>query len=313
MISAGSAAKILFSSRFQVRRIICLPRRIVRHPLALIMCLQELRATHYDLAIDPCVASHSGHLLLGMAEARYKVGFASGDSFDTVRDSNPGLPDHLAKRGVHALRAALADSVQRSWPTLDVRLTSAELQQGRRALDGILARHEDPADRPRLVLGLFAHATGNKRLPEAWWDALVARLQEARPDVRIVDVLAAHGQSQLPGVRASFYTRDLRKLAAVLANMQGFVSADCGVMHLAAAAGTPTLGLFSRTNRTKYTPYGHRNDGLDVFVDDADEDASGTGTAHLAVMAWIRQVVTADIDVDSDNPASHRAPSDPSS
>lgn len=299
MVSAGRAAKDLFSSRFQVRRIICLPRRIVRHLLASVLCLRSMRATRYDLAIDPCVASHSGHLLLGVAKARYKVGFASSDTFDALREDQPDVPDHLAKRGVYALRKALADDTCPPWPVLDVRLTSNELQQGRAALDRILTRSEGGIGRRHPVLGVFAHATGNKRLSEAWWSALVTKLQEIRPDVRVVNVLAAHGQSQLSGAQASFYTSDLRKLGAVLANMQGFVSADCGVMHLATAVGTPTLGLFARANRSKYTPYGHRNAGLDVSTTDADEGANGTSVAHLAVMAWIKQTIATNSGVNA--------------
>lgn len=291
MVSAGCAAKDLFSSRFQVRRVICLPRRIVRHLWESALYLRDMRATRYDLAIDPCVASHSGRLLLGMAKARYKVGLASGNTINTLDDAYPGLPDHLAQRGVYILRRALGDTACTSWPMLDVCLTSYELQQGRVALDRMLASSEDSAGRSRPVLGVFANATGNKRLSEAWWGVLVAKLHEIRPDIRIVNILAAHGQSQLSGAQTSFYSGDLRKLAAVLAHMQGFVSADCGVMHLAAAVGVPTLGLFTRANRAKYTPYGHHNQGLDVSVADAGEDASGTGAAHLAVMAWIKQCI----------------------
>lgn len=288
LVSAGEAAKTLYSARFQIRRVTCLPRRIVRHPLAAFACLRELRATRYDLAIDPCVASNTGHFLLGACKARYKVGFTSSLAFDALREHDAGLPDHLGKRGVHALRTALGDAKRASWPALDVRLTPNELQQGRHALERILGHATDAHDR-RPVLGVFANATGNKRLPEAWWGALATHLQAARPDVRIVEVLAEHGRSQLPGATASFYTRDLRKLAAVLANLHGFVSADCGVMHLAAAVDTPTLGLFVRGNRIKYAPYGDRNNGLDVAMDNADGD--GAGAAHMSVMAWVRQAI----------------------
>lgn len=300
VVSAGNAAKDLFSSRFQVRRIICLPRRIARHLPASVACLRSMRATHYDLAIDPCVGSHSGHLLLGMARADYKVGFASGDTAGMEHEAPSDLPDHLAKRGVYALRRALAADTSLPWPMLDAGLPSNELQDGQRALDRILGRREDAAEREGPVLGIFADATGDKRLPESWWNALVARLREIRPDVRIVNVLAAHGQPQLSGVETSFYTTDLRKLGAVVANMDGFVSADCGVMHLAAAGGTPTLGLFTRDNRGKYGPYGNHNTGLDVSIDDADANASGTSVAHLAAMAWIKRVIvqTSDVNVD---------------
>lgn len=300
MISAGCAARTLFSTRFHMRRVLALPRRIARHPFATMACLRQVRASSYDLAIDPCMTSHSGHLLLGMCRARYKVGFDSDTTFELLRKRDPGLPEHLAKRGVHALRRTLTGTTRTSWPSLDVRLAPIELQRGRHALDRILGDGADPCGRERPVIGVFANATGNKRLPEAWWGALVTHLKATRPDVRIVDVLAEHGSSQLPAATASFYTRDLRKLAAVLADMQAFVSGDCGVMHLAAAVGTPTLGLFLHANRAKYVPYGGCNGGLDVMVNDARGDSCGASMAHMSIMAWLRKVVAPDAGTEAD-------------
>jgi len=37
------------------------------------------------------------------------------------------------------------------------------------------------------------------------------------------------------------------------------ISADCGVMHLAVASGTPTIGMFSITDAKIYGPYGSHN------------------------------------------------------
>lgn len=48
----------------------------------------------------------------------------------------------------------------------------------------------------------------------------------------------------------------LPEAAAVLARCTLFVGNDSGLMHLAAAAGTPTLGLFGPTPATQYSPAG---------------------------------------------------------
>ncbi|MDE2464387.1 MAG: hypothetical protein KGO02_11825, partial [Alphaproteobacteria bacterium] len=89
--------------------------------------------------------------------------------------------------------------------------------------------------------------------------------------------LAEHGASQLSGSFASFYTRDVRKLAAVIASLDGFISADCGVMHVAAASGTPTYGLFSVTDEAKYAPYGRGSGGIDTRNLSATEAAAAVG------------------------------------
>jgi ADP-heptose:LPS heptosyltransferase len=280
IVGSGGAAHVLFSTRFQVRRVMSFPRRIARHLWTSFSLVRELRRDTYDLAIDACVGSTSARLLLGAARARYKVGFAATAAGNgALRAYDEGRPHHLAKRGVFLLRTAYAGPTGSGWPALVVGLSDAELQRGRCALESILG---NAARRP--VLGIFANATGAKRHAQAWWIAFVAALRTQRPDLVIVDVLAEHGRSQLPGANASFYSRDLRKLASVLAGMQGFVSADCGVMHLAAAVGVPTLGLFALSNSAKYAPYGAANKAIDTGGMD------GTQAARVA-SGWVQRAV----------------------
>ncbi len=51
---------------------------------------------------------------------------------------------------------------------------------------------------------------------------------------------------------------DLLTTAAVMARADLFVGNDSGMMHLAAAAGAPTLGLFGPTDERLYGPWGER-------------------------------------------------------
>ncbi|WP_050801400.1 glycosyltransferase family 9 protein [Gluconobacter morbifer] len=50
--------------------------------------------------------------------------------------------------------------------------------------------------------------------------------------------------------------RPLGEVAALLRRCRLFVGNDSGLMHLAAAAGTPTLGLFGPSRATEYAPAG---------------------------------------------------------
>ncbi|HET7300037.1 MAG TPA: glycosyltransferase family 9 protein, partial [Oleiagrimonas sp.] len=280
IVSAGESARELFANRFHVHRVLCFSRRMVRHPWHTLRLLRDIRGTRYDLAIDPCVNSHSGRLLLGLCRARHKLGFPidiDNSSYHTHR------PRHMAKCGVFLLRTAYAGMHEGDWPPLRVELAPAERQQGRAALLNIFPSNEANDPTPPII-GIFAHASGNKRLSEAWWVEFVDRLQIQRPEWRLVNLLAHHGRSQLPDTVPPVYSCDLRKLASVLSGMQGFISGDCGVMHLAAAVGTPTLGLFTHSNRDRYTPYDGDNRGVDLVV--------GNDPAHAARMAieWLDQV-----------------------
>ncbi|RCS30340.1 lipopolysaccharide heptosyltransferase family protein [Rhodanobacter denitrificans] len=285
LVVGGEAASHLFANRFQVRRIFSLPRKIARHLWRTRGLLRELRRNSYDLAIDSSQGSQSGRLLLLMVKARFKLGFPDPETKPGSAWHGLPCPDHLAQRGVFLLRAARGQEQGRPYPPLNLDLSDGEKQQARRALANILGTSPLlPAG--RTIVGIFANATGAKCYGEDWWQRFVGALMEQRPDVLLVDVLAEHGRSQLGGDFAPYYTRDLRRLASMVANMDGFISADCGVMHLAAASGTPTLGLFSVTAPSKYAPYGGLNGAIDTH---------GMSAAEVAGMAadWLGGVVPA--------------------
>ncbi len=50
----------------------------------------------------------------------------------------------------------------------------------------------------------------------------------------------------------------LTEAAAVMARVDIYVGNDSGLMHLAAASGTPTIGLFGPSNEDHYHPWGER-------------------------------------------------------
>ena len=270
IISAGHAAGTLFGNRFLVRQVISLPSRIARHLWLSVKLLRQLRGNSYDLAIDASNGSQSGRLLLAITHARFKLGFP--DERVGAQSAWHGLPapEHFAQRGVFLLRTAYAGEVRQVYPPLNMRLSDDDRAQARRALAGILG-----VSMPRQrVVGIFANATGAKRYDTDWWMPFLDALQKLQPEARIVELVADHGRSQLGEKFPAYYTRDLVRLAAVMANMQAVISADCGVMHLAVASGTPTLGLFSVTSAEKYGPYGPSNSAVDTRALSAAEVAA---------------------------------------
>jgi hypothetical protein len=70
------------------------------------------------------------------------------------------------------------------------------------------------------------------------------------------------GRSRLDGSLPTLHSTRLRELGAALQAMSLVVSADCGVMHLASAAGARTPGLFKATPLAKYAPYGNGSVGM---------------------------------------------------
>ncbi|HUM08237.1 MAG TPA: glycosyltransferase family 9 protein, partial [Acidocella sp.] len=113
--------------------------------------------------------------------------------------------------------------------------------------------------------------------PTANWDGKIW------PPERFVEVFHALA-AQMPGARAAVFggpgADEARRAAPLLAALPGaidlvgklslpeaaaclrrckiFIGNDSGLMHLAAAAGTPTLGLFGRSKASEYAPAGVR-------------------------------------------------------
>lgn len=281
-ILGSGASACLYAQRFSVRTVLVLPCRIARHPVRAVAALLALRRGRYDLAIDACNGSQSGRIALALAHARYKLGFPDpalnpASAWHALR-----WPEHLAHRSVFLLRQACARAARPDYPPLNLDLTPDE----RRAAAQTMARLcAESGECHAATVAIFPNATGAKYYGEAWWQRFVDAFGASCPQVRLVDLLAAHGRSQLGSRLTPFYSRNLRRLAAMAGCMDGVISADCGVMHLAAASGTPTLGLFSVTDPAKYAPYGGANAAVDTRGMDAADAAAATAQWCKALLA----------------------------
>lgn len=266
ILGAGQAPAAIFAHFATVRSVFALHHRIVRHLPATFGLLRTLRRTRYDLIVDAGTGSSSGRILLALLHGRFKVA-----GHDDKAHAATGRPAHLAWRAVHLLRRAYAGNAASDWPAMDIRLDDTERARGVAMLQRLLSG--SAAQGTGKVVALFANATGRKRYDETWWQRFIDALQAGEPDLRFIEVVAAHAQSQLGSRLPTFYSSDLRKMAALIDATDLFISADCGVMHLAATTGTKTIGLFSVTDRDKYSPYGRGNVSLDTSHGDPAEAA----------------------------------------
>ncbi len=124
-----------------------------------------------------------------------------------------------------------------------------------------------PAGAPVLAIGPAANWTG-KQWPAARFAEAVQRLTGPAgllAGARIAILAAGPERDQArPVIEALPATRvldlvgavDLLTAAACLRRCRAFLGNDSGLMHLAAAAGTPTLGLFGPSHTRRYRPWG---------------------------------------------------------
>jgi heptosyltransferase-3 len=123
-----------------------------------------------------------------------------------------------------------------------------------------------PAGETWIGLGPTANWAGKVWPAERFvqlFDSLSERLPGARAAVfagpgEAERTMAAPVLAALPGAVDLVGRLTLPEAAACLARCTLFVGNDSGLMHLAAAAGTPTLGLFGPTFASEYAPRGRR-------------------------------------------------------
>jgi len=132
----------------------------------------------------------------------------------------------------------------------------------RRAAEALL-----PPGGPVLAIGPAANWRGKQWRAENF-AALAQRLvapEGIMPGARVAVLAAAHERRQAapliaalppPRVVDLVGRTDLPVAAAVLQRTRLFVGNDTGLMHLAAAAGVPTLGLFGPSPAARYAPWG---------------------------------------------------------
>ena len=124
-----------------------------------------------------------------------------------------------------------------------------------------------PAGAPMLAIGTAANWRGKQWRGNRFAE-LARRLTATGgllPGARVAVLAGAHERGQalplldaIPGERVIDLVGrvDLLTAAAVLRHCALFIGNDTGLMHIAAAIGTPTLGLFGPSPIEKYAPWG---------------------------------------------------------
>jgi heptosyltransferase-3 len=264
IVTGGHAAAEIFKGYRNVAAVLSFPGKSARHPAQTLGLLWRLLTSRYDLAVDPVTRSRGGRALLWLVSARQRVGFAWGrwwrDRTLTHAVRSDSVSPHLAQCAVQLVQDANAPM-----PALDLRLDATERARGVAEVRKLL-----PAPSPgRLLVGIYATATAAKNYSTEWWQTAIAELQQRMPNIDIVEFAPHDGVSRLQNRHPLLICDRPRDMCAVLSAVPVIVSGDCGVMHLAVAAGSQVIGLFKATDPVKYAPYGNGSTALMTQGDEA--------------------------------------------
>jgi len=255
----GTLAPVIFENYDVVDKTIHLPKKPFKDLLEYLKVWISIKKEPYDMAINVDQNSSSGRLAVRFSNAKYKF---YGDSNDEQSQQKNDY-DHIAKYPVYNFRNYLTKlrlvKSNKIVAPLDLKLSSAEITNGKKLLN-------DLGNSDKKTICIFTYATGTKCLSEEWWERFYDQLTEEYKNYNIIEILPVENVSQIDFKAPAFYSKDIREIGSVIANADLFIGADSGIMHLASAVQTPTIGLFSVSNLKKYEPYDNSSIGIDVTL-----------------------------------------------
>ena len=222
--------------------------------------ISAIRAESFDLAVV-LPRSFEAALWVALGRVPRRVGFAA-------QGRGPLLTDRAAAAASVAGRHQAYDYLQMLRDTLGVegRVEDTRLEVGeeRRAMmqEWLAGRRRRPGA-PLIALAAGAAYGPAKQWPPQRYAALIDHLAEraecilvGSPDERPpCEEIAAASRA---GAIVSAGSTDVGDLVAVLSLCAGFAGNDSGAMHVAAALGIPTVGIFGSTEPQRTGPLGLR-------------------------------------------------------
>jgi ADP-heptose:LPS heptosyltransferase len=239
-------------------------RAVARNPFKLISLVRQLRRGGYDLAFDAAgdhTVSFTHLALTALCGARFRIGHARGAASDFYELAVP-IPE-----GVRHASEAHLDLLRAVTP---IKSTARPLLR-RPADTGFATRfcasQRIATDRPMVLV--HPGARGQKQWPaENFVETIRMVKQETDAVIAMVwgpaDVAAAErvlNQAGKTVTAAGILSFD--DLISLLRHATVFVSADCGPMHLAAAAETAVVAVFCASPLEEYHTLGAHDRALD--------------------------------------------------
>jgi heptosyltransferase-3 len=248
----GGAPAAALLRGFPLARVHVVERRDAARPWRLVGLVRALRRERYDVALHLSTATGSlGALLVGASGARHRLGVrrAEGNVYFTTAVEAPESPHKVDELLGYLARLGLEAQGERT-----LALTAAERAEGAARLRAFAG---EPAG------GCVALFVGGRARKGKGWPlgafAQVAEGLRSRGIVPVVflgpDELAREAEIRAALAGAAFVVEpDARRVGALLSACRAVLTPDAGPMHLAVAAGVPTLAVFSRANFERWGP-----------------------------------------------------------
>jgi ADP-heptose:LPS heptosyltransferase len=262
----GGVGEIIFKNYTEINKIIALPKKHFKEIFKYLGSWLYLKKQQYDLVINLIHNSSSGNIATKITNAPTKF-YGNSEVSEAMQkklDYN-----HIAKKPVYDFWEALESTgliiEKNKIPKINIKLDAIELAAGKKKLNEITNNST------KEVICVFTYATLDKCYSKEWWANFYSELKKVFTNYTIIEILPVENVSQINFEAPSYYSKDIREIAAVIANTKLFIGADSGMMHLSSATNTTTVGLFSVTNLAIYQPYFDNSFGIDTNTTSTSE------------------------------------------
>ena len=237
-------------------RLIQVPRKWLKSPSAVWRLRRELRELKFDVALDlQCLTKSAIAAWLSGAKRRIGFGGADGRELSRFLHNEHVTPTaaHVIEKNLELLRPLGIDRprVEFNLPETPANAATAARMIQAAGLSGGFAIVNPGAGWPSKRWPLDRYAAVARHLGER--HALPSLVVWAGPEERgwADQIVAASSGTALLAPATS-----LMELAALARRARMFIGSDTGPLHIAAAVGTPCVGLFGPMPRERNGPYG---------------------------------------------------------
>ena len=251
IVLKGNLGYVVFENYIQVSNIIKLEKKPFDNLFKYFIGWTEIFNKTYDIAISAGKKSSSGNIAIMLSKAKYK--------FYNIENQTLHLKEryfHNALNPIYNFRSVLLNSndglVFDSYPRLKINLRDYEIENGSNILNKIFNNNKK-------TIGIFTYATGDKCFSKLWWNIFYREIIKLEPEYNLLEILPKENVSQINFSLKTYYSNDIREISSVMHNLHLFIGADSGLMHLASASNTQTIGLFNITEPEFYGVYGENN------------------------------------------------------
>ena len=251
LVLKGNLGYPIFENYIQVRNIIKLEKKPFDNLFKYFLGWTEIFNNRYDIAISAGKKSTSGNLAVMLSKSKYK--------FYNIDNPKLHLKEsyfHNALNPIYNFRDVLSSNDEESEfmkdPKLKMNLREYEIENGRVILNKIF-------DNSKKTIGIFTYATGDKCFSKLWWNIFYREIIKIETEYNLLEILPKEKESQINFSLKTYYSNDIREISSVMHNLHLFIGADSGLMHLASASSTRTIGLFNVTEPEFYGVYGNKS------------------------------------------------------